>query len=415
VVHADVEGMEIHLLAGTRPEAIKLAPVATALAERGLTPVLVASGQHPVMVHQALDAFALRPHETLDIERGTGRLAEVLGAMAPALDALWQRRPPAAVVVQGDTLTTLAGALVAFWSGVHVVHLEAGLRSHDLAAPFPEEANRKLVAQITALHLPPTETARRHLAAEGISGSNVVVTGNTAVDAVLGVAARNPAVGDPRLADALSRAGSGAARLLLVTVHRRESWGEALGQVLDAVAALVAAHPDVEVVLPAHPNPAVREQVERALGETPRVLVTEPLPYAELVAVLAASTLVLSDSGGIQEEAPSFGVPVLVLRDVTERTEAVRAGCALLLGTRTDRIVAAASRLLHDTSARAEMTARGNPFGDGRAAVRAADALEWLLGLRAARPEDFVYDAAHLGEAATPGTQTAPTVVRPAS
>lgn len=386
--------MEIHLLAGTRPEAIKLAPVAIELAERGLSPVLVAGGQHADMVHQALAAFGLQPDETLRIDRGTGRLAEMLAAAAPALDSLWQRRTPAAVIVQGDTLTTLAGALVAFWAGTPVVHLEAGLRSHDLTAPFPEEANRKLVSQVAALHLPPTEAARRHLANEGIAGANVVVTGNTVVDAVLTVAARDQPVGSRRLSGALARARAGRSRLVLVTVHRRESWGEPMNRVLDAVASLVGLHPDVEIVLPTHPNPAVREHVHSALKGVPRVLVVDPLPYADLVSVLASSTLVLSDSGGIQEEAPTFGVPVLVLRDVTERTEAVQAGCAILLGTDTERIVGTATRLLADAAACAAMTVRGNPFGDGTAAVRAVDALEWLLGIRPARPADFVPECA---------------------
>ena len=382
--------MEVHLLAGTRPEAVKLAPLVGALTARGLQPVLVASGQHPTMVQQALAAFDLAPDETLRIDRGTGRQTELMAALAPALDALWCRRRPSAVVVQGDTTTTLAGALTAFWGGIPVVHLEAGLRSHDLTAPFPEEGNRRMVGQVAALHLPPTEAARCNLAAEGRTGPNVIVTGNTAVDAVLAVAARDLPIAEPGLAGLLRQVHTGRSRLLLVTVHRRESWGEPLNRVLRAVRTLVLRHTDVEVVLPVHPNPAVRGQVRDVLDGVPRIRVTEPLPYPDLVAAMAVSTLVLSDSGGIQEEAPSFAVPVLVLREVTERMEAVHAGCALLLGTDTDRIVDTASALLADPATRAAMMAAGNPFGDGSAAVRAAEAIAWLLGTRKRRPADLL-------------------------
>jgi UDP-N-acetylglucosamine 2-epimerase (non-hydrolysing) len=398
----DIPIVEIHLIAGTRPEAVKLAPLVSALTACDLQPVLVASGQHPAMVQQALDAFDLVPDETLRIDRGAGRQAELMAVLAPALDTLWHRRRPAAVVVQGDTTTTLAGALTAFWAGVPVVHLEAGLRSHDLAAPFPEEGNRRMVSQIAALHLPPTEAARLNLEAEGRAGPGVIVTGNTAVDAVLTVAARGLPIADAGVSDLVRRARAGRSRLLLVTVHRRESWGAPLDGVLQAVRTLVLRHDDVEVVLPAHPNPDVRRQVRDVLDGTPRILVTDPLPYPDLVAALAASTLVLSDSGGIQEEAPSFGVPVLVLREVTERMEAVHAGCALLLGTDTDRIVGTASALLAEPAARAAMMTAGNPFGDGSAAVRAAEAIAWLLGARERRPADFVCTGAPSAHPSSP-------------
>jgi len=383
------------LLAGTRPEAIKLAPMAAALTACDMRPVVVASGQHPAMVAQALSAFGVAADESLIIDRGDGGQAELLAALGPALQQLWRRRRPGAVVVQGDTSTTLAGALAAFWAGIPVVHLEAGLRSHDLTSPFPEEGNRKMVSQISALHLAPTQAARRNLQAEGCAGPQVVVTGNTAVDAVLAVADRSAPVTAVGLADVLARARSGESRLLLVTAHRRESWGEPLEAVLRAIRAVALGHGDVEVVLPAHPNPAVRRQVQDTLDSVPRVHITEPLPYPDLVSVLAASTLVLSDSGGIQEEAPSFGVPVLVLREVTERMEAVEAGCAVLVGTETGRIVEAASALLArsvpEMVLRREKYGRANPFGDGAAAVRAAEAIAWLLGVRSARPADFVY------------------------
>ncbi|MCP2258846.1 UDP-N-Acetylglucosamine 2-epimerase [Streptoalloteichus tenebrarius] len=388
------ERPEIHLVGGTRPEAVKLAPVASAMARRGrLRPVIVASGQHPLLFEQALTAFDQRPEIRLDVERRTGSQAELLGHTVNALDAVFADRRPAAVVVQGDTTTTLAGALAAFWRRIPVVHLEAGLRSHDLAAPFPEEGNRRLVGQISALHLAPTARAAANLADEGIAGPDVLVVGNTSVDAVLDVAAKAAPFSDPRLDALAARARSGRSRLVLVTAHRREAWGRPLDEVLVAVRTLVATHRDIEVVLPAHPNPAVREQVDRALGDVERALVTDPLPYPDLARLLGLATLVLSDSGGIQEEAPSFGVPVLVLRDVTERGEAVEAGCALLVGTDRERVLATAHHLLTDEAARVAMTSRGNPFGDGRAGERTEHAVAWLLGLDGRRPAELVSSA----------------------
>jgi UDP-N-acetylglucosamine 2-epimerase (non-hydrolysing) len=369
---------EVHVIAGTRPEAIKLAPVTTRMRDQGrLKPVLVASGQHPSMVAQALDAFGLAPDAALPVRRRTGAQSELLAALVQRLDAHLAGHDPAAVVVQGDTTTTLAGALAAFWRRVPVVHLEAGLRTGDLAAPFPEEANRRLVSQLTDLHLAPTTEAAANLLGEGLPASRVLLTGNTVVDAVLEIAARHATapVADPRLAEAA------AGRLILLTAHRRESWGAPLDGVLTAVRSVLAAYPDVSVVVPAHPNPDVRAQVERGLHGVDRAVVTGPLPYSSLVSLLARSYLVLTDSGGIQEEAPTFSVPVLVLRKTTERMESVRAGCARLVGTAPDAVAAEVARLLDDPVRRLTMTACGNPYGDGRAAARAEQAVASLLGL----------------------------------
>ncbi|HEX8344037.1 MAG TPA: UDP-N-acetylglucosamine 2-epimerase (non-hydrolyzing) [Actinoplanes sp.] len=371
---------EIHLIAGTRPEAVKLAPVATALADAGLlTPVLVASGQHPTMVHQALDAFDQVADVTLQVTRSTGTQAELLTEMIRRLDELFAERKPAAVIVQGDTTTSLAGALAAFWRRIPVVHLEAGLRSGDLDSPFPEEANRRLVAQIAALHLAPTPLAAMNLLDEGVSTSDVLITGNTVVDATLTVAGRKLPFSDAAVASA--RAAAGDRRLVLVTAHRRESWGEPLERILTAVRTLVQRYADIEVVLPSHPNPAVRAQVDAALRGVERVTVTDPLPYPDLSRLLSEAYLVLTDSGGIQEEAPSFGVPALVLRDVTERVESLHAGCARLVGSDTELIVKEASELLDVRARRDSMTAGGNPYGDGLAARRTAQATAALLGL----------------------------------
>jgi UDP-N-acetylglucosamine 2-epimerase (non-hydrolysing) len=368
---------EVLLLVGTRPEAVKAAPVALCLAEHPrLTPALVHSGQHAVMVEQALAPFGLRPDESLRYRRETGGQAELFAHLLPALDALLARRRPKAVLVQGDTATALAGALSAFWRRVPVVHLEAGLRTGDLDAPFPEEANRQLVARVAALHLAPTRVAAAALSAESLSGGPVVVTGNTVVDAALRIAALELPAANQDLATVEKELETHGGRLVLVTAHRRESWGAPLDEVLDAVATLAMGHPDIHVLLPTHPNPAVRAQVVRALGSVPRVTLTDPLSYPDLVRALRRAALVLTDSGGIQEEAPSFGVPVLVLREVTERMEAVHAGCAWLVGTDRARILLAADEMLHT---RLRIPVNSNPFGDGDAATRVCAAIEELL------------------------------------
>jgi UDP-N-acetylglucosamine 2-epimerase (non-hydrolysing) len=380
----------VWLVGGTRPEGLKLAPLVWALnRQRLIHPVVVATGQHPSMFHQSLATFGLRPDRELRPRRDSGSQAELVAQLAEQLDRELMLNPPAAVVVQGDTSSALVGAMAAFWRQIPVVHLEAGLRSHDLSAPFPEEANRKMIGQIAALHLAPTPAAADNLAAEGITADRIEVVGNTIVDAVLTLAGRDDGFAEPAL-QPVSEALASGRRLLLVTVHRRESWGEPMRSVLRAVRDVLDAHPDTIATLPAHPNPAVRADVMSVLGADHRVVITEPLNYPDLVGLLKRSSLVLSDSGGIQEEAPSFGVPVLVLRERTERLEAVEAGCAFLVGTDRDVITAAASRLLTVDPARRESLSVANPFGDGHAAQRAAIALARLLAIRVDRVPQFV-------------------------
>jgi UDP-N-acetylglucosamine 2-epimerase (non-hydrolysing) len=381
---------EVFLVTGTRPEAIKTAPVAAVLADYGrMRPVIVSSGQQPQLVAQALDTFGLAPDLQLPVRRESGTQAELCGEVMARLDPVLVARRPSAVLVQGDSTTSLAAALAAFWRRIPVVHLEAGLRSYDLTAPFPEEGNRKLVGQLASLHLPPTPAAAANLAAEGIAGANVLPVGNTAVDAVLDAADRQRPYSHPRLQAIDTAARQGRRRLVLVTAQRPETRGEALDRVLGAVRDIVDLHPDVEVVLPTRPCPAGRDRIYRALAGAHRVLVTGPLPYGDLARLLSTATLVLSDSGGLQEEAPTFGVPVLVLRDLTERPEALDAGCARLVGTERDVVAAEASLLLDNEAARLDMTVAGNPFGDGLAAHRTEEALAWLLGLQRARPAPF--------------------------
>jgi UDP-N-acetylglucosamine 2-epimerase (non-hydrolysing) len=373
---------EVHLFAGTRPEAIKLAPVAAAIRGAGrMRPVLVATGQHPTMVAEALAALGERADVSLHLDRATGSQPELLSQLVKELDAHFAASTPAIVVVQGDTTTTLAGAMAAFWRKVPVVHLEAGLRSGDLAGPFPEEGNRRMVAQISALHLAPTSRAADNLLTEGTDPLRVIVIGNTVVDAALAVVARPVSFVDSRVATVVAEAAEGRIRLALVTAHRRESWGEPLDRVLRAVRRLLSRYPDLHVVLPAHPNPAVRAQVDAALAGVERAVVTDPLPYEALARVLSRATIVLTDSGGIQEEAPSFGVPALVLRDVTERVESVEAGCAKLVGTDEDVVVTEACRLFDDPVAYASMVVSTNPYGDAFAADRTEQAVAALLGL----------------------------------
>lgn len=384
--------MKVWLVGGTRPEAIKLAPLVAALERRRfIKPVIVATGQHPLMFQKGLATFGLRPDRTLSPRRDTGSQAELVGGLVEQLDRELLLDPPAAVVVQGDTSTALAGGLAAFWRQIPVVHLEAGLRTHDLAAPFPEEANRRMVDQIATLLLAPTRAAVANLAAEGIAADRVELIGNTVVDAVLTLADTRRRFSEPAL-DAVEKALSKGWRLLLVTTHRRESWGAPLRSVLLAVRDVLDAHPNTMVVLPAHPNPSVRTDVMSVLGADRRVVITGALDYPDLVGLLQRSTLILSDSGGIQEEAPSFGVPVLVLREKTERLEAIDAGCAYLVGTSRDRVASAARRLL---AANYVNPAAGlpNPFGDGRAGDRAAVALARLLGLPAESIAPFVPQA----------------------
>lgn len=376
----------ILLVVGTRPEAIKVAPlVQTLRADGRFDAVLIGSGQHDEPVRQALDAFGLVPDIMLRLERTTGSLVELAALLMPALDVHLQRLTPAACVVHGDTITASAAAFAAFLRQIPVVHLEAGLRTGNLASPFPEEGNRVVIDHLCALHLAPTDEAAANLAREGIADDRVLVTGNTVIDAIQFVAGRDVPFRDPRLAEV----EASGRRMVLVTVHRRESWGEPIRRVLRAVRRLVAQHDDIHVVLPTHPNPEVRRLVERELSETERVLICGPLPYADLARLLSRAALVLTDSGGIQEEAPSFGVPVLVLRETTERPEAIAAGLAQLVGTDPVRIFDEASALLSGPAGVALPVSRQNPYGDGRAALRSSDAIAWLLGM-AARPAPFL-------------------------
>jgi UDP-N-acetylglucosamine 2-epimerase (non-hydrolysing) len=357
-----------------------VAPVALAMAEHAeLNPVIVHSGQHRMMVRQALEPFGLAPDIELVVDRPTGSQAELAATLLPALDDVLVECRPAATLVQGDTTTTVAGALASFWRAVPLVHLEAGLRTGDLARPFPEEGNRQMVSRIASLHLAPTSAAADALRAENVSPARIVVTGNTVVDAVQQIARANLPPRNDTLLELERRVDERGGRLILVTVHRRESWGEPLNQVLAAVREVVARHEDCFVALPTHPNPAVSAQVRDAVSGQPRISVLPPLDYPDLVRVLRRAALVVTDSGGIQEEAPTFGTPTLVVREVTERLEAVRAGCAWVVGTTPSAIVRRANWIL-DSGLRFPLDA--NPYGDGKAGLRAVEEIEQLISSR---------------------------------
>jgi UDP-N-acetylglucosamine 2-epimerase (non-hydrolysing) len=365
---------------GTRPEAIKVAPLVQALAAAPWSrPVVAVTAQHRRILDQVLELFAICPNYDLDIMRSSQTLTDVtvgaLGGLGPVLaDA-----NPDLVMVQGDTTTTFAAALAAFYRRVPVVHLEAGLRTGDVLSPYPEEMNRRLTSQLASLHLAPTPTARANLLAEGVDPSSVVVTGNTVIDALHWTVGRRVPFRDRELAGL----DTDPRPVLLVTAHRRESWGEPMTAIGAALADLAQSQPDLLVVLPVHPNPRVREALLPAVAGLANVLVVEPLPYGEFARLLDRATIVLTDSGGVQEEAPSLGKPVLVMRDTTERPEAVAACTARLVGTDRDQIVANVRSLLDDADAYAAMANAVNPYGDGRAAERSCLAMARFLGLDA--------------------------------
>ena len=363
---------------GTRPEAIKMAPIVSALQESAhFDCIVTVTGQHREMLDQVNELFGIVPDHDLNILRQGQTLSAIMTRTIDGLETLFAASRPDAVVVQGDTTTSTAAAIAAFYHGIPVVHVEAGLRSGDLLSPFPEEANRKITSQIARLHLAPTSTSRENLLREGVSPQDIVVTGNTVIDALLATVDKQLPFTDPRLEE-LATSGR---RILLVTTHRRENQGDAMRNMGRALARIADAEPELTIVLPAHKNPVVREAVLPALDGKPNVLVTEPLAYGEFTRLLSVAHVVLTDSGGVQEEAPSLGKPVLVMRENTERPEAVHAGTVLLIGTDEERIVSEVSRLIHDQGHFAAMANAVNPYGDGKAAARTVAAIEELVGV----------------------------------
>ncbi|ELQ8318187.1 UDP-N-acetylglucosamine 2-epimerase (non-hydrolyzing) [Pseudomonas alloputida] len=347
---------------GTRPEAIKMAPVILALKNEPWANVRVlATAQHRHMLDQVLNYFSIEPDIDLDIMRPNQTLTILTARLLLDLDDVLQAEKPDVVLVQGDTTTVMTAALACFYHRIPIGHVEAGLRTLDMQNPFPEEANRVITGRLARWHFAPTESSRQNLLREGISDKDIVVTGNTVIDALLMTAAKDLELGieiDP------------SKRLVLITSHRRENFGEPFRSICRALHTLAKRNLDVQFLYPVHPNPNVKDVAHEMLGNCPNIHLCAPLDYAPFVAAMKRSYLIISDSGGVQEEAPALGKPVLVLRDETERPEAVEQGVVKLVGPNYDRIVEEAQRLLDDESAYGEMARGVSPYGDGRGAER---------------------------------------------
>ncbi len=385
-----MRNLRLLTIIGTRPEAVKMAPVLKILA---MTPkvesIVCVTAQHRQMLDQVLNLFEITPDIDLDLMQADQSLAELTSVVLTRLDPILGQYKPDWVLVQGDTTTVMAAALLAFYRRIRLGHVEAGLRTYDKWQPFPEEVNRRVAGVVADLHFAPTEWACQNLIREGTPPGHVVVTGNPVIDALRLVASFPPPaeiqsilerLGLPaeRVLPVISTEASNfsAPRLVLVTAHRRESFGEPFEQICMALRELAETYlGQVQFVYPVHLNPNVQEPVYRLLGKIPNITLLAPLNYLPLIHIMKRATLVLTDSGGIQEEAPGLGVPALVLREVTERPEGVKAGTVLLVGTRRERIVSETRRLLDDTQAYAEMAHAVNPYGDGHAAERIVQAI----------------------------------------
>ncbi|WP_373527292.1 non-hydrolyzing UDP-N-acetylglucosamine 2-epimerase [Nostoc sp.] len=362
------------IILGTRPEAIKLAPVIQVFQKfSDFELQVILTGQHREMVEQVMQLFNIKADYNLEIMQAQQSLNDITCRSLQGLEALFQEKKPDLVLVQGDTTTAFAAALAAFYQKIPVGHVEAGLRTDDIFNPYPEEANRRLISQITQLHFAPTPWAVENLHRSGVLGE-IHMTGNTVIDALLNVAATQTVCNIPGL-------DWESYRVLLATVHRRENWGEPLLAIAQSFLEILDKFPDTALLLPLHRNPTVRVPLQELLGNHPRIFLTEPLDYGELVGAIGRSHLLLTDSGGLQEEAPSLGKPVLVLRDTTERPEAVAAGTAKLVGTVSKNIFAAASELLSNQAAYEAMANAINPFGDGHAAERILEIVQNYLSL----------------------------------
>jgi len=369
---------------GTRPEAVKMAPVIAALrASQDFVPIVVVTAQHREMLDQVLRLFSITPDRDLDVMLPEQSLFDITTRILSRLDPVVRECAPAMVLVQGDASSTMIGALAAFYHKIPVGHVEAGLRTMDRYRPFPEEMNRRVTTVLSDLHFAPTARSRDNLLNEGVSADRIFVTGNTVIDALSQVAKR-PDIGLPPGVPPLD-----GRRMLLVTTHRRENWGEPLRQIYLALLDVLNRFPDVMVVFSVHRNPAVRRVAEEVLAGHPRAHLIEPPDYGPFVRLESQAYLILTDSGGVQEEAPALGTPVLVLRDVTERPEGVAAGTVELVGTARERIVERTGRLLADPPARAAMAQARNPYGDGRASERIIDALRLWFRRTTVRPDEF--------------------------
>ncbi|MDR9404376.1 MAG: UDP-N-acetylglucosamine 2-epimerase (non-hydrolyzing) [Halothece sp. Uz-M2-17] len=368
----NVDSGTVCITLGTRPEAIKLAPIIQQCQRSSqLKTSVILTGQHREMVAQVMNLFHLKADHDLQIMQAEQTLSDITCRSLKGLEKLFTEIQPNLVIVQGDTTTAFAATLAAFYQQIPTAHVEAGLRSYNLYNPYPEEANRRLIGQLAQLNFAPTEAAVKNLENSGVIGA-IHLTGNTVIDALLTMAQRHPPCEIPNL-------NWEHYRVLLTTVHRRENWGKPLNQIIKGLQLILDKFPDTAILLPLHRNPTVRQPIQNALGNHPRVFLTEPLDYSQLVGAMQRCYLLLTDSGGLQEEAPSLGKPVLVLRDNTERTEAVTAGTARLVGTDPQQILQSASELLSNPDVYQRMAMAINPFGDGQAAERIVKIIERYL------------------------------------
>lgn len=384
-------GLRIMTIYGTRPEAIKVAPIIGAIEQDDeLENIIVVTGQHREMLDQVNAMFDIVPDHDLNIMAAGQSLNGIVAKVISGVDSVLDVETPDLVIVQGDTSTVMGAAVASFNRQIPVLHLEAGLRSGDINSPFPEEANRKLTSQIAALHLAPTSTSKSNLTREDVRENDIVVTGNSVIDTLLhATATLDVTFDDDRLEDLQRQVADGTAgRILLVTAHRRENLGVAMEDIGNAVADLARKYPDLTVVFPIHKNPRVRASIRPAVEDLDNVMLIEPLPYAQFTRALSLAAIVLTDSGGVQEEAPSLGKPVLVMRENTERPEAVVAGTVKLIGTHRQRLIDEVSLLLDSEEAFTAMANAVNPYGDGRAAERTVAAIKWKF-LEGEKPEDF--------------------------
>jgi UDP-N-acetylglucosamine 2-epimerase (non-hydrolysing) len=367
---------------GTRPEAIKLAPVIREVGRTsaGLSAVVCSTGQHQEMLASALDLFRLSADYDLEVMRKGQSLEQLTGRILHGVESVLRRETPDMIVVQGDTTTTFASALAGFYRNIPVTHVEAGLRTWDLTRPFPEEMNRLLTTRLATLHCAPTRRAARNLLYEGVPGASIVVTGNTVIDALYYV--RRELKKSGRTYESMFRGIDLSRRMILVTGHRRESFGKGFRDICTAIRTIARQHPGVNIIYPVHLNPNVQAPVRRLLSGLPNVFLLKPLAYEPFVWLMERTTLILTDSGGIQEEAPSLGKPVLVMRDATERPEGIEAGTVKLVGTQPKSIERETSRLLHSRRTYLRMSSASNPYGDGRAAARVVKAIRLFLANR---------------------------------
>lgn len=372
---------------GTRPEAIKMAPIVLELKKHPdeIVPVVTVTAQHREMLDQVLRLFHIEPDHDLDIMAEGQTLFDITSRAMMGLDGILAEEKPDIVLVHGDTTTTFAGALAAYYHQIMVGHVEAGLRTHNKYSPFPEEMNRKLTGAVADLHFAPTDTSRANLLAESVAEESIFVTGNTVIDALHHTVRDDFSFED----ELLRKIDFKGKRVILVTTHRRENLGEPMRHVYKALKQLTEEFPDVEVVFPVHRNPKVREVVNAELGGLAKVHLVDPLDYEPFANLTHRAHLILTDSGGIQEEAPSLGKPVLVLRDTTERPEAVEAGTVKLIGTERERVYEEARRLLLDEKEYQRMAESCNPYGDGMAARRIIQALLYHFGLADRGPDPF--------------------------